>query len=840
MAEPGPGNSPPGTPEGALAFPLIIPSFVTSMAKLVAQTGPTAGREYPLRTDVVVIGRQASCDVQVIDNLASRAHCQLQRYGDFWVLTDNGSRNGTKLNDQRVSERQVVFGDRIRIGEVILLLVREPGDKELGDLLTRYQVQDKIGEGGMGVVYKAVQVSMQRTVALKVLSPRFGAKQRFVDQFIREARAAGALNHQNIIQVHDVGTENGVHFFSMEFVDGPTCSRMLRRQGPFRSDEALEVGFQVAKALEYAHQHRLIHQDIKPDNIMVGADSVVKLADLGISRTFEEAERSGEGERRVMGTPCYMAPEAAQGRRIDHRVDLYGLGATLYHLLTGKAPFHGATPAEVLRAQVSEEPVALRQLNPEVPEAVARLVERLMAKDPDARHPDAAAVQEEIRQIWAKGGQETGALGTDTHLLRRYREAKERPPGLSGDALQTPESSSRSGTAGSGGEAERRSRLPLMVAAAALLLAGGGAAAFALRPAPAPAPAPALADPAPAATAGTISKSSTVTAAPLPAIPAGDRSAAAALALDRAESLLTQSVPDAVAAHTQLAAVPLQGLDAALLQRRGQLTARLDQVVHRQRLAQLDRQSTAVMADVDRLCEERSYDLALNRLDAVVLPPDAAGIRQRLMQRRQQVVEERDEAVRRIEQRLARLVQAKDADGLRALQDELPRSWLGGPVGRSIEQAIAALRQARAARLDAGAEQCAKALAQWDFAALDRALSLHREEAKGSPAGERMTACADAGKRLQELTGELDGRLRAAGGVVLASGIGGFPAPDLVAAGPSGIDIQAGQGATLAIPWKRIKPAELSALVAAVMPERSAHYANAIETLARATAGSGK
>src|SRR5690606_20749792 len=201
-----------------------------------------------------------------------------------------GSRNGTKLNDKKVSERQLAYGDVIKVGECEWLLVKEQGDVELKDLLSKYDLQEKIGEGGMGVVYKAVQRSMARTIALKILSPKYASRPKFVDQFIKEARAAGGLNHPNIIQVHDVATENDIHYFSMEYVDGPTCMQLLKANGAFPVPEALEIARQVAKGLEYAHEHRLIHQDIKPDNIMVGSNNLVKVADLGISKTFDEAE----------------------------------------------------------------------------------------------------------------------------------------------------------------------------------------------------------------------------------------------------------------------------------------------------------------------------------------------------------------------------------------------------------------------------------------------------------------------------------------------------------------------------------------------------------------------
>jgi serine/threonine-protein kinase len=372
------------------------------MAKLVCQTGPTAGHEYPLTKDLTVFGRQGSCDIQVLDNMASRAHCQVRRDGRLFSLVDLGSRNGTKLNGKKASERLLSFGDRIAIGDIEYLFVKETGDQDLSDLLTKYEVLEKVGEGGMGIVYKAIQRSMARTVALKILSPKYSQRPKFVEQFIREARAAGALNHPNIIQVHEVGTENDIHFFSMEFIDGPTCTQVLKSQGALESFEALEIIRQVTKALEYAHEHRLIHQDIKPDNIMIGANNTVKLADLGISKTFDEAE-ADQGAKRVMGTPHYMAPEAAMGKKVDQRIDIYSLGATLYHLLAGRTPFSATSATAVLRAQVMDPPPPLHEFKPDIPDVVCRLVDRMMAKKPEDRFQNAAEVMAEIERLQASG-----------------------------------------------------------------------------------------------------------------------------------------------------------------------------------------------------------------------------------------------------------------------------------------------------------------------------------------------------------------------------------------------------------------------------------------------------
>lgn len=796
------------------------------MAKLVAQSGPTAGKEYPIAKDVIVLGRQSTCDVQLIDNMASRAHCQIRRYGDFLVLSDSGSRNGTKLNDQRVIERQLEFGDRIRVGEVVMMLVKEDGDKELKDLLTRYRVESKLGEGGMGVVYKAVQVSMQRPVALKVLSPKYAARPRFVEQFIREARAAGALNHQNVIQVHDVGTENGVHFFSMEHVEGPTCARMLRSQGCFETDEALEVILQVAKALEYAHEHRLIHQDIKPDNIMVGSDNVVKLADLGISKTFDEAEQEGDESRKIMGTPHYMAPEAALGKKIDHRVDIYGLGATLYHLLAGKVPFHGEGATEVLKKVVMEEPPPLRQLNPKVTDAVEKLVRRLMAKQPDARPQTAVEVQAEIKKLW--DGNQTGSdrvAAGDTQLLRRYIAAKDLNP--SGEAsLQTPEPRTGSRLATAVPAGTRMASWLLIGAVAVLALVG--VAALALgggKPPPQEPPAP----PQPATTAA-------VAPAPRQASPQEEAAARATRSLDELERLLGKPANqvDPVAAHNLLAAVPQSGLDPAQSERRRALAARLDLVAQRARQNQLEASLTALQTEVDRLADERNYDLALGRLDAFPARTDPA-LRDRVAQKRMQLVQDKAEFAQKLDERTRRMQASRDLAGLNNHLEHLPKPWLGSPQAQAIEAAIKTVQAERLTLLDGDANQCAKALAQWDFATFDRLVASRLANAQGTPAGQRLTQYAEAAKRLRTLAATLDAPLTKAGGMRYKGTLNGFADPDLTGASEDGLGLKERHGGQVDLAWSKLKPAELAAIIALALGKTEADtWAGALATLDQA------
>jgi serine/threonine-protein kinase len=262
-----------------------------------------------------------------------------------------------------------------------------------------FELIEKIGRGGMGSVFKAHQVDLDRTVAVKVLSPRLARNDEFVEQFLREARSAGRLNHPNIVAAIDVGESDGVYYFAMEYVDGETLAQELKRQGPLPEERAIAIAVEVAKALDAAHQRGLIHRDIKPDNIMLARDGRVRVTDFGLARMVDPDGRPTTDSSRFIGTPAYMAPEQVKGQPdVDCRADIFSLGVTLFQMLTGERPFTGPNTVSLAAAVITEPLPSIRQRRPDVSLAICRVVEKMTAKDPAERYATPADVIAALQQ----------------------------------------------------------------------------------------------------------------------------------------------------------------------------------------------------------------------------------------------------------------------------------------------------------------------------------------------------------------------------------------------------------------------------------------------------------
>ncbi len=257
----------------------------------------------------------------------------------------------------------------------------------IGQQIPGYQLIDKLGQGSMGTVYKARQLSMNRIVAIKVLKPKLAANQEFLGRFYREAHLAAKLNSNNIVQAIDVGSAGDLHYFVMEYIEGKTVKEELEAGKTYQERDAVEIALQVDQALDHAHRRGLIHRDVKPANVILTKDGTVKLADMGLAREAEDEELAKAEKGMTIGTPYYIAPELIRGQKeADIRADIYSLGATLYHMVTGRHPFPGNKTPEVLKAHLTQPLQPPDEVNPHVSEGISELIEHCMAKDREQRY----------------------------------------------------------------------------------------------------------------------------------------------------------------------------------------------------------------------------------------------------------------------------------------------------------------------------------------------------------------------------------------------------------------------------------------------------------------------
>ncbi|HLU49005.1 MAG TPA: serine/threonine-protein kinase, partial [Planctomycetota bacterium] len=274
-------------------------------------------------------------------------------------------------------------------------------DPFVGKVLGGCKIHERIAAGGMGVIYRATQLNLGRTVAVKILSRELSSDEAFVRRFIEEARSAAQLSHGNIVHINDVGDYHGIFYFTMEYVDGIDLKTLLKERKLLPIPLSLEITTQVARALEHAHGRGIIHRDIKPENIMITRDGAVKLADLGLAKKLSTGGADGLTQAgSVLGTPYYMAPEQARDfRAVDERSDLYSLGVTLYKMITGAVPFRGRSPIEVMVRVLDGKRPSVSELREDVPPQVEAIVDRMMDPDPSRRYENAGALLRDLESV---------------------------------------------------------------------------------------------------------------------------------------------------------------------------------------------------------------------------------------------------------------------------------------------------------------------------------------------------------------------------------------------------------------------------------------------------------
>jgi len=263
-----------------------------------------------------------------------------------------------------------------------------------------YKILGKLGAGAMAVVYKGIQLSLNREVAIKILPKKFSENTEYVERFYKEGQAAAKLNHNNIVQAFDVGEAGGYHYFVMEYVQGKTIHEDMAKGKVYSEEEALEIIIQVARALAHAHSCGLIHRDVKPKNIMINTESIVKLADMGLARATSDIEAAKTEQGKAYGTPYYIAPEQIRGEiDIDGRADIYGLGATFYHMVTGRVPFMADDPSDVMRKHLREQLIPPDHINTTLSAGISEVIEVMMAKKKSDRYNNAEELLIDLESI---------------------------------------------------------------------------------------------------------------------------------------------------------------------------------------------------------------------------------------------------------------------------------------------------------------------------------------------------------------------------------------------------------------------------------------------------------
>ena len=275
----------------------------------------------------------------------------------------------------------------------------------VGQTISHYKILDILGSGGMGIVYKAEDIKLHRTVALKFLPIELTSDETAKNRFIREAQSASSLQHNNICTIHEIDeTEDGQFFIAMDYYEGETLKNKIKRES-ISLDEIIKITTQIAEGLNKAHENGIIHRDIKSANIFITKDGTVKILDFGLAKRVDRSQFTTMGVK--LGTTDYMSPEQIKGEDIDHRTDIWSLGVLLYEMLTGEPPFHADYDQTIVYLILNQNPEDVEKYRKDVPERMLNILKKTIARNKNDRYQDLAAMLEDLRKVTSKSGIET-------------------------------------------------------------------------------------------------------------------------------------------------------------------------------------------------------------------------------------------------------------------------------------------------------------------------------------------------------------------------------------------------------------------------------------------------
>lgn len=297
----------------------------------------------------------------------------------------------------------------------------------------RYEILEQVGGGGMALVYRARDIYLNRVVAVKILREQFTSDEEFVARFRREAQAVASLSHSNIVSIYDVGHERNTYYLVMEMVEGRNLKELIKEKGPFPLERAVDIAKQICDALEHAHEHRIIHRDIKPHNIIITNGGRVKVTDFGIARAVSTATVTHTGN--ILGSVHYFSPEQARGEIADEKSDIYSLGVVIYEMVTGALPFEGESPISIALKKIQNDPTPPREINPQIGEALEKVILKAMEKDPLKRFSLVSDLKANLlsAQLYNRLEEDTAKkVSEDTIILPRIQNKKRERKGEKG------------------------------------------------------------------------------------------------------------------------------------------------------------------------------------------------------------------------------------------------------------------------------------------------------------------------------------------------------------------------------------------------------------------------